>query len=241
MLYIFKLSCRLPPNHPWTTKVARQLLQAVCTHTLLMQHKHKQFKALKQVTEERLYGLGSDKKESELFLASLGLSISRRHMQTAVRNSFDAVWNYVCVCPLKTLGRERESESLFLDAVDVWTSEQRRHRPDRRGKRRQLSPSYTAAVSNPSVNNTVRLIHIHNTRKHSRCVYDTHTHTRMHACIQIHMTFSQVYSITHIQHMHTDHNNSYFYRFQSRHNVNSTFIKYVRANLVCKNIVFLPF
>lgn len=63
----------------------------VHTHTLLMQHKHKQFKALKQVTEERLYGLGSNKKESELFLASLGLSISRRHMQTAVRNCFDAV------------------------------------------------------------------------------------------------------------------------------------------------------
>ncbi len=84
----------------------------------------------------------------------------------------------------KTPEKEREREIfLFLDAVDVWMSEQRRHRRDR-GERRQLSPSYTAAVSRPYVRINQKSANTHtHTHTHSRWV-SWHTHTHTHTFMQ---------------------------------------------------------
>ncbi len=98
----------------------------------------------------------------------------------------------------KTPEREREREReifLFLDAVDVWMSEQRRHRRDR-GERRQLSPSYTAAVSRPYVRINQKSANTH-THTHTHTLQMSilaHTHTRIHLCRRFYPKWLTVHS-----------------------------------------------
>lgn len=171
-----------PAHAMLVQKVTWQLLQAGCAHIANAAWAE----TIRRPLASNWWGIlciRSDKKESELFLflhhllyQSTG-SICRQLWGAALMLSETMS---LCVCPFKTPGREtqkeRERESLFRDAVDVWTSEQRRHRRDRR-ERRQLSPSCTAAVSESL---SLGLIQMHwHTCGDSRCV-PTHTYNHIH-------------------------------------------------------------